>query len=650
MWGVKRRTVPVEMTGHPPGAMKIIVNETMERFTYYGMRTILSIVLLKFLPLDQLMTEQEAQGVFHQFAAWNYFFPLAGAIVADVWLGKYRTILYLSLLYTVGCVVLALDQSRNGIYLGLALIAIGSGGIKPSVSACLGDQYGEKNKHLIDSAMAWFYRGINFGALVSVLLTPILLDKFGPQVAFGVPAVGMFLATVVFWSGRKQYTDVPAKGLKFLHELRTGLKPVLKLVGLFLFMSVFFALYDQSGSEWVIQASKMDLNFLGLEWLPSQVQIINPILIVIFAGPIESKIFPLIKKLHPSDMIRVAIGFFLTAGAFAVVTWIEARIESGAVVNIGWQILAFVILTVGEIMAYMSVLQISYRKAMPSMKSFVSAVFLLAVALGNWFTSGVNFGIQNEPPSFVADQAGTYKVTLTASDGTLNTSADVLVTALNSWDFKSYAEEKAEQQKLAQVEKQPLQVSAGRMRAVLPNTVAALYGEANEGDEKGSMSYEWVLEKVPKGASTPVILNSDRRLATIIPNAFGEYVFRFTTTMDNTKASETVTIGVTRTNLSPVVDVKREVVVRVGDEVELSGNGTYDPNGDELTYQWDIVERPSGSAIASEDIAGRDNAGKGSWLKGSSFYLFFTVLMSVVAIAFIPFARKVDLGPDFVQG
>lgn len=320
------RTVPLEIDGHPPGSGKIIANEVMERFSYYGMRAILSIVLIKYLPIDQLMTEQEANGVFHQFASWNYFFPILGALIADVLLGKYRTILYLSLLYTVGCAVLALDQSRISIYLGLGLIAMGSGGIKPCVVTYLGDQYGEKNKSLVDKAIARFYQGVNFGAFLSIVLTPILLEEFGPRIAFGVPAVGMFLATVVFWSGRNQYAHIPPKGLQFLNELKQELRPLTKLIGLFLFMAVFFSLYDQSGSEWVIQASKMDLNFLGMEWLPAQIQIINPLLIVIFAGAIEDKIFPLLKKIHPSDLFRAALGFFLTAGAFAVVTWIEGSV------------------------------------------------------------------------------------------------------------------------------------------------------------------------------------------------------------------------------------------------------------------------------------------------------------------------------------
>lgn len=642
------RTAPLDTTNHPPGSDKIIANEVMERFAYYGMRTILAMVLIKYLPLDQLMTEQEASGVFHQFAAWNYFFPLAGALVADIWLGKYRTILWLSIVYTIGCVVLALDQTRTSVYLGLFLIAFGSGGIKPSVVSYLGDQYGERNKHLIDRAMAWFYRGINFGALLSTLATPILLAKYGPRIAFGVPAVGMALATVVFWSGRNQYAHIPPKGIAFIAELRAELKPLTRLVGLYFFMTAFFALYDQSGSEWVIQAAKMDLNFLGHEWLPSQIQVINPLLIVLFSGVIESKVFPLLKKIHPSDLVRAAFGFFLTTGSFAIVTWIQGHIEAGHVMNIGWQLIAYIVLTMGEIFAYMSVLQLSYRKASPTMKSFVNSIFLLSVTAGNLFTSAINFGIQNNPPSFVPDTAGVYVFTLTAHNKSgLEGSATVAVTALEQADYDTHIKHEKEEQ----LKFHGLAANAGRMRAVAPGTKdVPLYGNLDFGDVKGGATYQWTILTTPAGSSltTSHITHPNRRLATFSPDVAGEYTFRFEATVGHLKSSGETSVIVKSEPQAPEVNAGRAQTVLVGTTATLNGTRSYDPNGGDLTYQWALTSHPEGSAIRT--INNDTIAGKGSWLKGSSFYLFFTVLMFLVSLAFIPFARTVDLGPDRVQG
>ena len=148
------------------------------------------------------MNEADATSAMHIFLAGVYFLPLLGAIISDAFLGKYRTILLLSMVYCLGPLVLALDQTSVGLYLGLWLVVIGSGGIKPCVSAHVGDQFGPSNQHLLPRAFSWFYFSINFGSTFSTLLTPIFLREYGPKVAFGIPAGLMMLATLVFWLGR----------------------------------------------------------------------------------------------------------------------------------------------------------------------------------------------------------------------------------------------------------------------------------------------------------------------------------------------------------------------------------------------------------------------------------------------------------------
>ena len=95
--------------------------------------------------------------------------------------------------------------------LGLALIALGAGGIKPCVSAHVGDQFGKQNKHLITKVFGWFYFSINFGSTVSMPLTPWLLEHYGPGWAFGVPGILMAIATFVFWLGRLQIRPYSAR-------------------------------------------------------------------------------------------------------------------------------------------------------------------------------------------------------------------------------------------------------------------------------------------------------------------------------------------------------------------------------------------------------------------------------------------------------
>jgi len=191
----------------------IIGNEAAERFSYYGMRNILT----TFLPVSLLLIhlpegerKNAASTVFHTFAMGVYFFPLLGGWLADRWFGKYNTILWFSLVYCLGqgCLALFVDDV-NGFYAGLFLIALGSGGIKPLVSSFVGDQFDQYNKHRAKVVYDAFYWSINFGSFFASLLMPIFLKQLGPRVAFGVPGVLMLVATLVFWLGRGRYINVP---------------------------------------------------------------------------------------------------------------------------------------------------------------------------------------------------------------------------------------------------------------------------------------------------------------------------------------------------------------------------------------------------------------------------------------------------------
>jgi len=191
----------------------IIANEGCERFSFYGMRNILTpflvTVLLVNMP-EQAARELAAKDVFHMFVIGVYFFPLLGGFLADKFFGKYNTILWFSLIYCVGHAFLAVfDDQPNGFYAGLALIALGSGGIKPLVSSFMGDQFDSKTKHLAKIVFDAFYWIINFGSFFASLLMPIFLRELGPSVAFGIPGLLMFIATAVFWAGRKRYVMVP---------------------------------------------------------------------------------------------------------------------------------------------------------------------------------------------------------------------------------------------------------------------------------------------------------------------------------------------------------------------------------------------------------------------------------------------------------
>ena len=274
------RTAPMPTTTMPKGIPYIIGNEVAERFSFYGMKTILftfmtsTLMYVEGSSLDSNMSTPEATFYVHLFVWAVYFLSFFGAILSDVLLGKYLTIMSLSIVYCVGHGVLAFmgitGVPIHWLAIGLILISIGSGGIKPCVSAHVGDQFGKTNSHLLTKVFGWFYFSINMGAFASTLLTPLLLKWYGPHWAFGVPGVLMLIATIAFWMGRKVFIHVPPGGSKvFFGEAfsRSGLVTIGKIIAIFLFAIPFWALFDQTGSRWISQAENMDR--LWLELLPT---------------------------------------------------------------------------------------------------------------------------------------------------------------------------------------------------------------------------------------------------------------------------------------------------------------------------------------------------------------------------------------------
>ena len=397
------KTRPVESDTLPSGIPFIVGNEAAERFSYYGMRAILVVFMTQYLMNSSgqpdVMSENEAQGYFHLFVSTVYFMPLLGALLADGLLGKYRTIIFLSLIYCLGHFALVIDDTRMGLLIGQCLIALGAGGIKPCVSAHIGDQFGIANRHLMSRVFSWFYFAINFGAFTAMLIIPWLLDRYGSSIAFAVPGILMLLATVIFWSGRYRFVHIQPAGMGFIKEMMSldGITSLIKLASIYAFIVVFWALFDQTGSSWIIQAQKMDRQLFGFEILPSQIQAANPLLIMLLVPLFSYVVYPFLNRYFDLTALRkMAMGLFLTVVAFAVPALIQRQLDNGSIPHITWQLPAYVLLTAAEVMVSITCLEFSYTQAPKTMKSFVMAFYFLSVSLGNLLTSAVNFLVQNE--------------------------------------------------------------------------------------------------------------------------------------------------------------------------------------------------------------------------------------------------------------
>lgn len=410
----------VDANKFPPGIQYIVGNEACERYSYYGMKSILVVFMIQVL----LFQEASATSTYHLFSAACYLFPVLGAFISDRIWGKYKTILYLSLVYCAGHAVLAIWETKAGLYAGLGLIALGSGGIKPCVSAHVGDQFRANQQHLLKKVYEIFYFMINFGSFFSTIITPWTLKAYGPSIAFGIPGVLMFIATFIFWMGRTKFVHVPPtkgdghgfvnivfsalskqsarkSGESFLdaalHDGHTkeqidGVKAVLDIAKLFAAVSVFWALFDQHGSSWVIQAMNMDLVFMGIKFEASQISAWNPIMVMGLIPLFSMFVYPFLDKvgIKTTPIRRMTWGMFTGAFAFAMVALMQMIIDGGVKLNVMWQFWPYLVMTIAEIMVSITGLEFAYTQAPRAMKSSVMSLWLLTVFFGNLITAYVS--------------------------------------------------------------------------------------------------------------------------------------------------------------------------------------------------------------------------------------------------------------------
>ncbi|MGA2243879.1 MAG: MFS transporter [Verrucomicrobiota bacterium] len=469
----------------PPQVKFIVGNEACERFSYYGIVGILAGYITTTAAKGGLgMETDDATEIIHFFKFANYFMPLFGAWLSDRLIGRYHTILWVSLIYCLGNGVLAASGFAHDphsrllcLCAGLGLIAFGSGGIKPCVSAFMGDQFKPEQSHLLQKAYGAFYWSINFGSFFSFLVVPWVQDKWSYAAAFGVPGVLMALATLIFVLGTPYYTRKPTSRetkhagfftvfwsafrasptipwMALLNVATTIALPVfimalmiwvffskgggtftdilawisLGLVGvwyllvialsvmqktelpqsflqhaaprhneneisaarslspilfIFAFIPVFWTLFDQTNSTWVMQGEKMSsVKVLGLDIGAEQMQSANPAIVMVLVPLFTLLLYPRIGK-FASPLKRMSYGMFVAAGSYLVVAALQTRIEAGAQLCVLWQFVPYLILTTAEVLLSTTGLEFAFREAAPEMKSAIMSFWLLTVSMGN---------------------------------------------------------------------------------------------------------------------------------------------------------------------------------------------------------------------------------------------------------------------------
>ena len=465
--------------GWPRQVRYILGNEGAERFSYYGMKGILAAYLTGVL----LLSKDRASNIIHLFGFVNYFMPVLGAWVSDRFWGRYRTILWVSLFYCLGHAVLACNDFTDSIdaktallYAGLGLIAFGSGGIKPCVSAFMGDQFGPDQRHLLNKAYAAFYWMINLGSTLAFLIIPWVRDTAGYSWAFGIPGIAMGVATLIFYLGTPAYEHVPPTGdpawrsklawilaiigtitglvyldgkapehfstalysalaafvagavwwtrsmvrkvnasseplelsafsvwwYSILQWIGSGFKTYRdaavrkfspdavdqgmsygRILSIFCLIPVFWALFDQTFSTWVMQGGQMEkYDLFGYTIGAEQMLSANPIMVLLLVPFTTLVLYPAMGKLA-TPLRRMAIGMVLAALSFVIVAWLQGRLEGGEKVSILWQLLPYMVLTTAEVLISTTGLEFAFTQAPRTMKSTITGYWQLTVAVGN---------------------------------------------------------------------------------------------------------------------------------------------------------------------------------------------------------------------------------------------------------------------------
>lgn len=380
-------TVP---NNHPIGFWFFFWGEFAERCSYYGMRAILPLYMTAQLKLS----DADATQYYSTFKMACYFLPLLGGFLADKYFGKYWTIVGFSVPYVMGQLCL-LSESETMLIVALTLCAMGSGVIKPNISSLMGMTYDQERpgkEQLRASAFLWFYFSVNIGAFLSMLLLPIVRNHYGYQVAFAIPAGLMAAALAVFAVGKRYYAKeiIPPPKPDVVVPFAERFKSLVPLLGVFLLIVFFWVVYEHNDTQWVFFArDHIDLtlpSWLGGSTLaPDQFQFINSILVLVFA-PLSAMLW---LKIDPTGTRvpatrKIFVGFLFTAAAPATMAVAALQAEGGAKVSMLWIVLAYVVLTIGEVLVYGTGLDFSYSQAPKDMKSMITAVFLVTNALGNF--------------------------------------------------------------------------------------------------------------------------------------------------------------------------------------------------------------------------------------------------------------------------
>ena len=380
-----------EIAGHPRGLAALFLTEMWERFSYYGMRAMLTIYMVSALG----WTQGRASVVYGTYTSFVWLTPLVGGFLADRYLGAQKALLIGGVIVAAGHFVLTIE-SLPAFYGGLTLVALGTGLFKPNVSACVGELYAEGDPRR-DTGFSIFYMGIQFGALFGPIVCGALRDKFGWPYGFGAAGVGMLVSVFALALTRKRFLGQAGLYPNKKKREEAGEKPsgpltreewdrVIGLAVVSFFVIFFWAAYEQAGNSMNLFAAQSTRLTLGsFKLIPEWFQSVDPLVILIIGAPFAwmwTRLAALGKE--PSTTKKMALGLIVMGLGFVFMIFAGAQVRAGQLANPMFLILAYVFHAAGELCLSPVGLSLVTKVAPAKIVSLMMGVWFMSNWAGNF--------------------------------------------------------------------------------------------------------------------------------------------------------------------------------------------------------------------------------------------------------------------------
>jgi POT family proton-dependent oligopeptide transporter len=398
------------------------MTEMWERFSFYGTRAFLVLYLVAATSKGGLGWSNEKQGaVYGLYAGSVYLFGLLGGWVADRFIGARLCVVIGGIGIIIGNSLLAMGTEAL-VYPGLALIAIGTGFLKPNTTTMVGSLYAQKDPRR-DKAYSIYYMGINIGATLSPLVCGPLAELVNWRIGFLVAAIGMVFGLTQYLLQQKQ---LGAVGTRITATARVAIDAAkqpftrpewlrIAAIGVFfVFSAIFWAAFEQAGSSLNLFADQMTSKELFGWSIPASIlQSVQPIFVIALA-PVIASLFVRMGKNEPSSPIKFALGLLGASAGFWVVAY-AASLTTAGKVSVNWLLLVYLLHTLGELCLSPVGLSLMTKLAPPRITGLMMGVFFASIATGNYIAGFIGGNFEPNAASLIRLFSWVAAVTLGAA-------------------------------------------------------------------------------------------------------------------------------------------------------------------------------------------------------------------------------------------